>query len=195
MARRLLLLGLGALQLCVALAQESPSPTPSPKPSPSASAVPSQTQAPQPQAQPSPARATSEEQAQPRDVYDLLFTLIARGKPPRYSTHEIQVRAGQIVALNFVNETPAEQGRILNWVLVEAGKADEVRSLGVNAGKDPGGIEYTPDVMAATGPVAPGESDAISFEVPRAPGRYRFLCTAPGCTEEMQGFLVVRPIA
>jgi azurin len=47
------------------------------------------------------------------------------------------------------------------------------------------------DVLAHTDVVAPGERFTIYFQVPKAKGRYPYVCTFPGHWMVMNGNLVV----
>ena len=54
-------------------------------------------------------------------------------------------------------------------------------------------IPDTPNVLASTPLVNPGETSEITFTAPMTPGRYPYVCTFPGHWRLMQGVLVVTP--
>lgn len=125
--------------------------------------------------------------------YDKVLSVQASGNPPRYSQKMIRVKAGQVIALDFKNSTTGDQ--VLNWVLVEKDKANEVRVHGKDAGIEPGDVEYEPAVLAATRNIGPGETASISFIAPDSPGSYTFLCSVGSFCESMRGTLIVEGVS
>ena len=55
-----------------------------------------------------------------------------------------------------------------------------------------GYVPDIPEVIAATGLVFPGETEALEFISPDQPGQYDFVCTFPGHWRIMKGVMRVK---
>ena len=55
-----------------------------------------------------------------------------------------------------------------------------------------GYVPDIPEVIAATGLVFPGETEALEFTSPDQPGQYDFVCTFPGHWRIMKGIMRVK---
>ena len=109
-----------------------------------------------------------------------------------YATPEVRAKAGEKLALTFVNPDVVPH----NWVLVKPGTLAAVGSLADALIADPEAVarHYVPetdDVIAYADITEPGQRQTIHFTVPDTAGRYPFLCTFPGHWKLMNGVLVV----
>lgn len=109
-----------------------------------------------------------------------------------FDREELRVKAGQTVRIIFNNTGNMEH----NVLIVNPGTIDEIGALADNMTSTSEGREqqYTPDspdVLANTPIVEPGDTFEIILEVPSEPGEYGFVCTIPGHWRSMQGTLYV----
>ncbi len=117
---------------------------------------------------------------------------IEAGKNLSYSTRELKAKAGEALALTFINPDVVPH----NWALIEPGT---LATVGAEANKlvaDPEGpirqyVPQTSDVICYTDVVDPLDQATIYFKVPTKPGRYPYLCTFPGHWMVMNGELVI----
>ncbi|HEX2853795.1 MAG TPA: PVC-type heme-binding CxxCH protein [Opitutaceae bacterium] len=110
----------------------------------------------------------------------------------KYDRTELTVKAGQKARLAFKNKDHMQH----NVVLIRIGSIDAVGKLADAMLTDPQALSKSyvpssPDVLAATPLVNPGESFDLAFTAPTEPGRYPIVCTFPGHWRIMQMTLVV----
>lgn len=103
----------------------------------------------------------------------------------------LRMRAGEHVRLVFRNRWSQDSGMQHNWILARPGRKDQVAEQGLQAGIERGYIPKSRDVLAASHLTDPGRSVTIEFTAPAQPGRYPFLCSVPGHSSTMTGFLEV----
>ena len=104
----------------------------------------------------------------------------------------LSAKAGEVLALTFTNPDVVPH----NWALLKPGSLARVGAEANLLVSDPEALarHYIPagdDVLAHTDVVAPGERFTIYFQVPKAKGRYPYVCTFPGHWMVMNGNLVV----
>ena len=117
---------------------------------------------------------------------------IAAASNLTYKTPELRAAPGEKLALTFANPDVVPH----NWVLVRPGTLATIGKLADGLIADPDGfarhyVPKSPDVVAYTDITPPGKEKTIYFTVPKAPGRYPFLCTFPGHWQLMNGVFVV----
>jgi len=117
---------------------------------------------------------------------------IAAASNLAYKTPELRAKAGETLALTFVNPDVVPH----NWVLVKPGTLAAVGTLADGLITDPEAVarHYVPDtddVIAYADITEPGKQQTIYFTVPDGPGRYPFLCSFPGHWKLMNGLLIV----
>jgi len=102
----------------------------------------------------------------------------------KFDTETITVKPGEEVTIKLVNNTELPANAMShNWVLlVAAADAEAYDQAATQAGAD---NDYMPadmddQVIAATGMVAGGESETVTFTAPEEPGDYEYICTFPG---------------
>lgn len=114
----------------------------------------------------------------------------------QFDKKELTVKAGQPVALLFVN---AKDPLMHNFILANPGKLNEIGALADKMLTDPTALakHYTPtspDILAhGSKLIGLGQSDLIQFTAPTTPGDYPYLCTFPGHWRLMNGVLKVTP--
>ena len=111
-----------------------------------------------------------------------------------YDKEQIVVQAGTPVEFRFSNTDSMPH----NFAIAVPGALAEVGELAEETGRDAdamarGYIPKSKKVLAGSKLLQPGESQAISFEVPKEPGVYPYVCTYPGHWRRMFGALYVVP--
>jgi putative membrane-bound dehydrogenase-like protein len=112
----------------------------------------------------------------------------------KYDKAELTVKAGTPVRLVFRNNDHMQH----NVLLLRPGTLESVGALADQFLTDPRAmarnyVPETPNVLANSPLVNPGETAEINFTAPATPGRYPYMCTFPGHWRLMQGTLVVVP--
>ena len=110
----------------------------------------------------------------------------------QFAPRELRVKAGAKVRLIFDNPDLMMH----NFVLVARGAGEEVGALADQLAADPNGmakgyVPASPKVLLATPLVAPKTKAELTFDAPKEPGEYPYLCTFPGHWRVMRGVLIV----
>ena len=111
-----------------------------------------------------------------------------------YDKPIIVVQAGKPVEFRFSNT----DGMPHNFAVAKPGSLEEVGTLGETTARDAdaearGFIPVSDKILVGSKLLKPGESQAISFDVPKEPGVYPYVCTYPGHWRRMFGALYVVP--
>jgi putative heme-binding domain-containing protein len=109
-----------------------------------------------------------------------------------YDKETIVVQAGKPIEFRFANTDNMPH----NFAVVAPGSLEEVGLLAEATGRDPDAKDrhYIPKsnkVLVASRLLEPGQTQAISFEAPKKPGVYPYVCTYPGHWRRMYGALFV----
>jgi azurin len=111
---------------------------------------------------------------------------------PGFDTPDFTVQPGAIVSLTLRNNSTPELNYRHSWVLTVPGRQGAVANAADRAGPLQGYIPNTPDILARTRMLDPGESETILFRAPTTPGDYPYICTFPGHAEAMNGVMLVK---
>jgi putative heme-binding domain-containing protein len=119
---------------------------------------------------------------------------IACGSNLTFATPIFRARCGEPLRVTLVNPDVVPH----NWALVQPGALKQVGDLTNRFISDPDAplrhyVPDTPEVLAFTDIVSPGEEFSIYLTAPDEPGRYPFLCTFPGHWMVMNGEMIVEP--
>ncbi|MCH7725635.1 MAG: HEAT repeat domain-containing protein, partial [Planctomycetes bacterium] len=137
--------------------------------------------------------------AQGKAILDRLQNLdirvIAIGTVPHrmiFDKEQIVVQAGTTVEFRFTNTDAMEH----NFAIIQPGALAEVGELAEATGRDPDAMErhYIPKsnkILLASKLLQPGQTQSLSFKVPKEPGIYPYVCTYPGHWRRMYGALYV----
>jgi azurin len=111
----------------------------------------------------------------------------------KYDRTELTVKAGDRIRLVFRNTDHMQH----NALLIAPGTTDKVGALADAMLSDPRALSKnyvpaSPDVLAYTPLVNPGETFELVFTAPSKPGRYPIICTFPGHWRIMQSTLIVQ---
>lgn len=80
-----------------------------------------------------------------------------------------------------------------NWVLVQPGTEAAVAAAGLKAGQEAGYLDDKRENVIAFTPLAmKGTTVETTFDAPKTPGSYPFICTVPGHYMMMKGVVVVQ---
>ena len=109
-----------------------------------------------------------------------------------YDKEMIVVQAGKPVEFRFSNTDNMPH----NFAIVLPGSLEEVGLLAESTARDTDAKErhYVPKskkVIVSSRLLEPGQSQSITFEVPKQPGVYPYVCTYPGHWRRMYGALYV----
>jgi azurin len=113
----------------------------------------------------------------------------------KFSITEIRAKPGESLSVTLSNVgTMPKFSMGHNWVLLKPGVNTD--TFVTEAATAPT-TDYIPqarksDILAHTKLLGPKESDTVTFQAPKEPGRYPFLCTFPGHYQVgMRGELIV----
>ena len=109
-----------------------------------------------------------------------------------YDLKEVKAKPGERLTIEFKNTGSIPH----NWVLVKAGKLQEVGMASNNMLANPKAVElhYVPesdDVLHYSPMLYHNQRHLLNMNAPKEPGRYPYLCTFPGHWAVMKGELVV----
>lgn len=109
-----------------------------------------------------------------------------------YDVSRVVVEAGKPVEFRFSNIDHMPH----NLTVVQPGSMEAVGLLAEETGRAPDAMarQYVPEtdkILVASRLLQPGDSQALSFEVPQQPGVYPIVCTYPGHWRRMYGALYV----
>ncbi|MBC8351073.1 MAG: c-type cytochrome [Planctomycetes bacterium] len=128
-------------------------------------------------------------------LQNLDVRLIAIGTVPHrmiFDKELIAVQAGKPVEFRFSNTDAMPH----NFAITQPGSLEEIGELGEATGRGPDAearhyIPKSNKIMLASKLLQPGKTQALSFEVPKQPGVYPYVCTYPGHWRRMYGALYV----
>lgn len=113
----------------------------------------------------------------------------------KFSLTEIRAKPGESLSVTLSNVgTMPKMSMGHNWVLLKS--ADLVNAF-VEAAMQSPTTDYLPanhknDMLAHTRLLGPKEKDTVTFQAPKQPGRYPFVCSFPGHFQVgMKGELIV----
>jgi len=112
--------------------------------------------------------------------------------PLAYDTKSISAKVGQKVKVTFNNTHPTLP-QPHNFVLGKVGTKDKMMTIAMSAMTlvDKGYIPDSPDILAHTKLLNPGQSESIEFTLPAA-GEYPYFCTFPGHVAIMNGVITAQ---
>ncbi|MEN9723146.1 MAG: hypothetical protein RJB38_1132 [Pseudomonadota bacterium] len=127
----------------------------------------------------------------PNKKADVEVSIGTEGDAMAFNTKEFEVKAGQLVKVNFKNNA-SPGGLQHNLLFVKPGSEQAVANASIQAGNDKGWVPAgDANVFAHTKLVNAGESDSVTFVAPAA-GDYPYICTFPGHAMVMKGVMHVK---
>ena len=108
------------------------------------------------------------------------LTVVTGKDFPSFVTEELTVKPGEVVRLTLKNNSSKKHNHYHNWVLTKPNKAEDMDMAGRKAGPQQDWVPDSPDVLAHTRLLAPGETDTIVFQAPNEIGDYPYVSTFPG---------------
>ena len=126
---------------------------------------------------------------------NLNVRVIAIGTVPHrmiYDKERIAVQAGKPVEFRFSNTDNMPH----NFAITQPGALEEIGMLAEATARTPDAmarhyIPKSPKIMLASRLLQSGQTQALSFEAPTAPGIYPYVCTYPGHWRRMYGAIYV----
>jgi azurin len=115
-----------------------------------------------------------------------------KGDEIAFDQTQLAAKPGQSIRLTFKNNASSGSRMQHSWVLTRPGAEAKVADAATKAGAEKKYIPDSPDVLAHTSLVEPGQSQTITFSAPSAPGKYPYICTFPGHYLSMHGVLDVK---
>ena len=117
---------------------------------------------------------------------------IEAGKNLSFIPNSFKVKAGEPIKLTFLNPDVVPH----NWALIQKGSLSKVGDMVNKIIGQPDAVirQYVPRsdlIICHTDIVGPQEQMSISFQAPKSPGKYPFLCTFPGHWMVMNGVMIV----
>lgn len=133
--------------------------------------------------------------ASAQDVTIELKPSTSAATPLAYDKTDFTIKAGQKVKVTL-NNTGGILPQPHNFLLMKPGTLDKVGALANAMLTDPKAMEKSyipesPDILAHTKLVQPGQSDSVEFTAPAEAGDYPFACTFPGHWLLMRGVIHV----
>ncbi len=127
-----------------------------------------------------------------KDIAGARAIVLDTGKNLTFKDAVIKVKAGEAIKFTLRNPDVVPH----NWALTRPGKLQAVGEASNALIADPDAylrhyVPQTDDVLFYTDIVEAGERTTISFEAPKKPGRYPYLCTFPGHWTVMNGVMIV----
>ncbi|MGB7290987.1 MAG: plastocyanin/azurin family copper-binding protein [Thermodesulfobacteriota bacterium] len=114
----------------------------------------------------------------------------------RFSVTQINAKPGEKVTVKLTNKTslpPVAMSH--NFVLLKTGADPGAIANAALEAKDSGYIpkDMMDKIIAHTGLVAGGETKSVTFNAPKEPGHYTYICTFPGhYAAGMKGTLTIK---
>ncbi|MFG0333890.1 MAG: PA14 domain-containing protein, partial [Maioricimonas sp. JB049] len=109
-----------------------------------------------------------------------------------FDKEQIAVQAGTTVEFRFSNTDHMPH----NFAIVVPGALEEIGELAEATGRDADAkerhyIPHSSKVLLGSRLLEPGQNQALTFEVPKTPGVYPYVCTYPGHWRRMHGALYI----
>ncbi len=122
------------------------------------------------------------------------FTIKAVGNTMQemaFDIKELYVKAGSTVKITLVNEG-IDASMIHNIVFIKMNTSKEVAMACVAAGPDNDFVaKDNPNIYAYSDLAYPQDTIVLEFRAPKTKGNYEYLCTYPGHSDMMKGWLYV----
>ena len=108
----------------------------------------------------------------------------------KFDVENITVDEGSWVRITLVNEG-IDIAMQHNIVFVKYGTRKEIATQAIDAGPDMKYVPNNDNVIASSDLAMPGETVVLEFKAPPK-GNYEYICTYPGHSEIMRGYLIVK---
>jgi azurin len=122
---------------------------------------------------------------------DAKLALGSKGDAMEFDKTQLSAKAGDKIKLTFKNNSSKSANLQHNFVLTRIGSTEKVVNDSMAAGADKGWIAESDQIIAHTKLLDPGKSETITFDAPKEPGEYPYVCTYPGHAAMMKGVLKV----
>ena len=120
------------------------------------------------------------------------INIASKGDQLVFDKTSLTAKPNQPIKLVFKNGAAKNSGLQHNWVLVKPGTLDAISAASIAAGVDKGWLADSPDILAHTKLLNPGETETVTFNAPSTPGDYPYFCSFPGHSSMMKGILHVK---
>ena len=108
----------------------------------------------------------------------------------KFDVENITVDEGSWIRITLVNEG-IDIAMQHNIVFIKYGARKEIATQAIDAGPDMKYVPNNDNVIASSDLAMPGETVVLEFKAPPK-GNYEYVCTYPGHSEIMRGYLIVK---
>lgn len=122
---------------------------------------------------------------------EVKLDLASIGETMQFDKKELTVPAGAKVTITFKNNA-TNAAMTHNFVLVQPGMVDLVGAAAATVSAAENHVPKHSAIIFASQLSKPGETLTFTFDAPKDPGNYEFLCTTPGHFALMRGKLIVQ---
>ena len=120
--------------------------------------------------------------------YDQTIEIESLGNQMKYNVPLIKAEAGTTIQIVFSNNATMDIMKHNIVVLKSKEAIEEVGKAAINATNY---LPESPNIIAASEMIGPGETTNLVVQIPTEKGEYPFICTFPGHYQVMQGKIVV----
>ena len=122
--------------------------------------------------------------------------LSTTGKEVMFDQQRIELPFAKTVRLRYKNDAPLDSQISHNVAIIRPERVASVMSILQEHDYDLASVKGSPDILALSRVVNPGQEDVVNF-LPPAPGEYVYICLMPGHGDMlgMRGLLVINDLA
>jgi azurin len=119
--------------------------------------------------------------------------LSTTGNEVMFDQQRLDLPFARTVRLRYKNDAPADSQITHNVAIIRPERVASVMSILQDHDYDLKFVKDSPDILALTRVLNPGEEDVITFKPP-APGEYVYICLMPGHGDMlgMRGVLAIK---
>ena len=119
--------------------------------------------------------------------------LSTTGQEVMFDQQKLELPFAKTIRLRYKNDAPLDSQISHNVAIIRPEKVESVMAILQEHDYDLGSVKGSPDILAITRVLNPGQEDVVNF-VPPAPGEYVYICLMPGHGDMlgMRGVLTIK---